>query len=177
MVSSETRVRGQSGVRRCVLIALVAGCALLTGVTFPLPTNAKDTGPLQFSKADRHVIRAQLQYSIMYALRAHQVLHNAVGPEGLESSLALAAESYKLQRFAVAGVRAIMNDSPRSHFYANPGLAKAVNAIEQAMHHTRQVRAIIKAGIRWESERRDTSKALQGLEETVSLIRQAAALI
>ena len=177
MASTEAPIRGQSGVRSYILIALVTGCVSFAGVTLPLPILAQDTGPLQFSKADRHVIRAQLQYSIVYALRAYQVLHNAVGPEGLESSLALAAESYKLQRFAVAGVRGIMGDSPRSQFYANPGLEKAVNAIEQAMDHTRRVRAIIKAGIRWESERRDTSKALQGLEETIGLIRQAAALI
>jgi hypothetical protein len=161
-----------------MLTALLTACGLLAGMAQPRQGLAQGRGMFERASADRHVIVAQLTLGITFAEQADQALQASGDPEGLERVKALALESYKLLRFALAGLKLKMSTSRTAKFFTDPMAKVASSFVDRAMHHNRVARMNISETLAYPGDRAQKLPAVNAdIQETIRLARQAIELL
>jgi beta-glucosidase-like glycosyl hydrolase len=166
--------------RRVNLRAIIGLFVVSLAIITCLPQGAVGQGQGIFhrEKPDRVVVRAQLNLGIRLTDQAYQLIQGTEDPEELERANALAFESYKLLRFALAGVVGLKGTSKAAKFFVDPSLRLAEDFIDKAMFHTRVARGKLGTSIRWKEGRRTgIASALTDLAETLRYARRAVEIL
>ena len=153
---------------------LLTWLLVLLGATI---TQAQSPGSFEYSRGDRTLILVQLELSITYAERAARALEGGAGAESLGGAKAFTVQSYRLLRFALAGVEELKSDAAGSS--ATGRIAElATKSIARAMEHNRQAQHAIGESIAWiDSREKWIPTAIGELKQTARLAGLAVSMV
>jgi hypothetical protein len=147
----------------------------------PPPSAAQPEGPLEYPRADRTVIRGQLELSVAYSRQAISLLQAAATPEEIHLASDTAFKAYALARFAYHGMEMILarksNYRPLSHYFA---LDPLLNLAMERVWDGRMliISARLDIGV-WSEEERPSriAAAIEKLTRSIALFQEALGLI
>jgi hypothetical protein len=163
------------------LLALALGLSLLMGAG---PAGAQGNGddgagiPLGFIKADRGIIRTQIELSLNYAQQSLAMLEAGADGEDLRTANTLAHDSYRLMRFAIEGLDLLIHHSRHSKVYKDPILLMTRGIVNKARFLNIDARLYMdNAAPGGPNRERYMVDAIQRLQESIPLTEQALTLL
>jgi hypothetical protein len=133
--------------------------------------------PLGFIKADRGIIRTQIELSLTYAQQSLAVLENAADGQDLQTANQLAHDSYRLLRFAIEGLDLLIHHSRHSKVYKDPILVMTRGIVNEARFRNIDARLYMDYATPGPNRDRHVADAIQRMQESIPLTEKALALL
>jgi hypothetical protein len=163
------------------LVVLALGLSLLTGARTASAQGNGDDGagiPLGFIKADRGIIRTQIELSLNFAQQSLALLEAGAEGEDLRAANALAHDSYRLMRFAIEGLDLLIHHSRHSKVYKDPILLMTRGMVNKARFLNIDARLYMDNAVPAGPNRdRYMVDAIQRMQESIPLTEQALTLL
>jgi hypothetical protein len=162
------------------LVALALSLSLVTGAR---PAGAQGNGddgagiPLGFIKADRGIVRTQIELSLSYAQQSLSLLEAGAEGADLKTAYMLAHDSYRLLRFAIEGLDLMIHHSRHSKVYKDPILIMTREMVNKARFLNIDARLYIDYAAPGPNRERNMVDAIQRLQESIPLTEQALTLL
>jgi len=162
------------------LLALALGLSLVTGARTASAQGNSDDGagiPLGFIKADRGIVRTQIELSLNYAQQSLSMLEAGVEGQDLRTAYTLAHDSYRLLRFAIEGLDLMIHHSRHSKVYKDPILVMTRDMVNKARFLNIDARLSMDFATPGPNRERYMGDAIQRLQESIPLTEQALTLL
>jgi hypothetical protein len=162
------------------VLVLAFGLSLLTGARTAGAQGNSDDGagiPLGFIKADRGIVRTQIELSLNYAQQSLSMLEAGVEGQDLRTAYTLAHDSYRLLRFAIEGLDLMIHHSRHSKVYKDPILIMTRDMVNKARFLNIDARLSMDNAVPGPHRERYMGDAIQRLHESIPLTEQALTLL
>jgi hypothetical protein len=162
------------------VLALVVGLSLLAAAQAADAQGNSDDGvgiPLGFIKADRGIVRTQIELSLTYAQQSLTMLEAGADGQDLRTAYTLAHDSYRLLRFAIEGLDLMIHHSRHSKVYKDPILIMTRDIVNKARFLNIDARLAIDYATPGPNRERYMGDAIQRLQESIPLTEQALTLL
>jgi hypothetical protein len=133
--------------------------------------------PMGFIKADRGIIRTQIELSLTYAQQSLALLQNAADAQELQTANKLAHDSYRLLRFAIEGLDLLIHHSPHSKVYKDPILVMTRGIVNEARFRNIDARLNMDYAVPGHNRERYVADAIQRMQESIPLTEKALTLL